>query len=182
MYLYHYVRLEVDSLKTSTMLGRVPEVGDHGNTLSCLLAPVSKNSIDKLRKAGFKLWNGDLYLYKFDLKDVTFKEGGYSSLPLPWDLDDIYDNAPSSVYGKIKEDLIGLPWVFNKRQLREWYNKYKVLYDNNDKYVNLQIATYKYTKYKKRKDDIINSYATSIPHLMLKITKPVTKITLVGKF
>lgn len=186
MTLYHFcpVKLEPgDGLKTASMLDDdVKKRSLEPDTLSALLAPISKTSIDRLRSAGFKSWDTTLYLYKFELKDVTCKEIRFSSNPM-FDIMPFCDrDMPTSDRTQWRTKCKTLPYIFDKRQLESYYKKYKAVFEDNVPWVEKQIYVAKYHEDKEWRREVLDTYAYYIPHVLLKLTKPVTKIKHVGKF
>lgn len=191
MKFYHYVPFEVDALKTSKMLYMDNEENQeaitslkqgHGETLSAFFAPLGKTNIDKLRNNGFVNYKKDLYLYEFDLNNITFKESECSSLWVLESLDHLYNKLPSDEFGKLKTKLGFAYWLYSKKEVKKLYDNWKYFLTNQDGNVELQIQMSKYDPDSTYRQKIKTSYAVYIPHMMFKITKPVTKIKLLGKF
>lgn len=182
MKFYHYTRLKVEELKTSKMLGKKDDGTNTQDTLSVLFKPVGKTNIDKLRSAGFKAWDGDMFLYEMDLKDIPFTKAMWSSIPWITSVEEMYDKIPKEQYLTLKAQMCGLPHECTKQQLRTWYNKHKDLLENMNNQVTLQIAAAKYHPDAKWRKFVKGTYACYIPHMLCILTKPVTKIKYLGKF
>lgn len=182
MYLYHYVaNTQVEELMTSKMLGRQVE-GDHGDTLSAFYAPLGKSNIEKLRRAGFSAWKPALYLYRFDLANARCNNIRVSSLPQLEGVTHLYDHMSRSGWSELKKTITPLAWDCTKSMIREDYKKYKLLYEDVDVQVAKQIAIAKYDPDRKWANEVKRAYAYYIPHVMLYLTQPVSKIKYLGKF
>lgn len=182
MYFYHYVaNIKVEDLRTSSQLKREVH-GDHGDTLSAWYKPLGKTNIDKLRSAGFVNWYPTLYLYRFDIKDVSCNNIRVSSLSDFDIINECYNITPLEEWRKIKQIMTPLNWDCTKTMITKEYKKYKAVYDDIDKQVAKQIFLSKYHPDVKYRKEIKEAYGYYIPHVMFYLTKPITKIKYMGKF
>ena len=174
MFLYHYAPFEVDELCTYKMLnGRIESW--QNETLSCFFHPLTKTQIDKLRSNMFIHWNKDLYCYKFKIDDMTFKEAYISSTPIDVILNTAAGKLSLEEIKQIRQEFWKVPYGCSKSQLKNFVKNNLEDLQNQDKYVNLQILMSKADPKEK------GMYAGCIPHVLVYISKPVTKISLIAK-